>query len=115
VAVLSSYPAALNAAQALLHGDCREIEAVAATNGQWDDATRSKYRSNAAYAGQLAYDTARKVWDLAGARAVYTNNDIGRIFLDILVATRHVTQNLDINATDHGRARVNLPLTNPAL
>jgi resorcinol 4-hydroxylase (FADH2) len=79
------------------------------------DATRSKYRSNAAYAGQLAYDTARKVWDLAGARAVYTNNDIGRIFLDILVATRHVTQNLEINATDHGRARVNLPLTNPAL
>ena len=42
-------------------------------------------------------------WDLAGGRAVYTNNDIGRIFPDILVATRHVTQNLDINATDHGR------------
>ena len=54
-------------------------------------------------------------WDLAGARAVYTNDDIGRIFLDILVATRHVTQNLDINATDHGRARVNLRLTNPSL
>ena len=107
--------AALNAAQALLRADCREIAAAAAANVQPNDATRSKYRSNAAYAGQLAYDAARKVWDLAGARAVYTNSDIGRIFLDILVATRHVTQNLDINATDHGRALIDLPLTNPSL
>lgn len=107
--------AALNAAQALLRSDSREIEAMAAANDQPDDATRSKYRSNAAYAGQLAYHAAHKILDLAGARAAYANSEIGRIFLDIVVATRHVTQNLDINATDHGRARFNLPLTNPSL
>ncbi len=112
---VSEATAALNAAQALLRADCREIEAAAAANSQPDDATRSKYRSNAAYAGQLAYDAAQKILDLAGARAVYANSQIGRIFLDILVATRHVTQNLDINATDHGRARVNLPLMNSSL
>ena len=107
--------AALSAAQALLRADCRAIEAAAAADIRPDDATRSRYRSNAAYAGQLAYNAAQKIFDLAGARAVYTNSKIGRIFLDVLVATRHVTQNVDINATDHGRARFNLPLTNPSL
>jgi len=91
--------AALNAAQALLRSDAREIQARAASNEQPDDATRSKYRSNAAYASQLAYQAAHMIFDLAGARAVYTNSEIGRIFLDIVVATRHVTQNLDITTT----------------
>jgi hypothetical protein len=49
------------------------------------------------------------------ALAIYANSEIGRIFLDIIVATRHVTQNVDINTAEHGRARMNLPLTNPSL
>jgi 3-hydroxy-9,10-secoandrosta-1,3,5(10)-triene-9,17-dione monooxygenase len=106
---------ALNAAQALVRADAREIQALAAADQQPDSATRSKYRSNAAYASQLVYQAAQRIFDLAGARAVYSNSEIGRIFLDIIVATRHVTQNVDINTAEHGRARVDLPLTNPSL
>ena len=40
---------------------------------------------------------------------------LGDIFLDIIVAARHVTQNVDINTVEHGRARINLPLTNASL
>ena len=76
---------------------------------------RSKYRSNAAYASGLVYQAAQQFFDLADARAVYADSEIGRIFLDIIVATRHATQNVDINTAEHGRARVNLPLTNPSL
>jgi alkylation response protein AidB-like acyl-CoA dehydrogenase len=112
---LGEASAALNAAQAIVRADAREIEAMAAADQLPDEITRSKYRSNAAYASQMAYQAAHKIFDLAGARAVYSNSEIGRIFLDIIVATRHVTQNLDINATDHGRALFNLPLLNPSL
>ena len=107
--------AALNAAQALVRADAIEIQALAAADQQPDNAARSKYRSNAAYASQLVYQAAQWIFDLAGARAVYANSEIGRLFLDIIVGTRHVTQNVDINAAEHGRARVNLPLTNPSL
>jgi hypothetical protein len=41
--------------------------------------------------------------------------DLARIFLDIIVATRHVTQSVHINTAEHGRARINLPLTNLSL
>jgi alkylation response protein AidB-like acyl-CoA dehydrogenase len=107
--------AALNAAQALIRADAREIQGLADADQQPDNATRSKYRSNAAYASGLAYWAAQRIFDLAGARAIYANSEIGRIFLDIIVATRHVTQNVDINTAEHGRARMNLPLINTSL
>jgi hypothetical protein len=47
--------AALNAAQALIRADAREIQGLAVADERPDDATRSKYRSNAAYASGLAY------------------------------------------------------------
>ena len=107
--------AALNAAQALIRADASEIQALAVADERPDDATRSKYRSNAAYASGLAYWAAERIFDLAGARAIYADSEIGRIFLDIIVAKRHVTQNVGINTAEHGRARMNLPLTNPSL
>jgi resorcinol 4-hydroxylase (FADH2) len=112
---LGKAAAALNMAEALMRADAREIDVLAAADQRPDDATRSKYRSNAAYASGLVYRAAQQVFDLAGARAVYADSEIGRIFLDIIVATRHVTQNVEINTAEHGRARVNLPLTNPSL
>lgn len=112
---LGEATAALNAAQALVRADAREIQALAVADQRPDDATRSKYRSNAAYAGGLAYWAAQRIFDLAGARAIYSNSEIGRIFLEIIVATRHVTQSIDINAAEHGRARLNMALTNRSL
>ena len=106
----------LQAAEALIREDCRIIaERSADANYRPDDVERTNYRSNATYAGQRAFEAAKVLWDLAGARAVYKGNDIGRVFLDILVASRHVTQNFDANLTDHGRAQIGLPLSNPSL
>jgi len=107
--------ASLQAAEALLRADCREIMQVAEADRLPTDEERSNYRCNAAFAGRLACDAAKILWDLAGARAVYEETDIGRLFRDILVASRHVTQNWDVNATEHGRARLRLPLTNRSL
>jgi NAD(P)-dependent dehydrogenase (short-subunit alcohol dehydrogenase family) len=38
-----------------------------------------------------------------------------KFLLGIIVATRHVTQSIDSNAAEHGRARTNLPPTNRSL
>lgn len=107
--------ASLQAAEALLRADCAEIMEVAEADRLLSDEERSNYRCNAAFAGKLAGDSARILWDLAGARAIYDETSIGRVYRDILVASRHITQNWDVNATEHGRARLRLPLTNRSL
>lgn len=107
--------ASLQAAEALLRADCAEIMEVAEIGRPHSDEERSNYRCNAAFAGKLAGDAARILWDLAGARATYDETSIGRVYRDILVASRHVTQNWDVNATEHGRSRLRLPLTNRSL
>jgi 3-hydroxy-9,10-secoandrosta-1,3,5(10)-triene-9,17-dione monooxygenase len=107
--------ASLQAAEALLRADCHEIMDAAFSDRAATEIERTGYRCNAAFASQLAFTAARAVWDLIGARGVYAANPIARAFQDISVATRHITQNWDVNATEHGRARLRLPLTNPAL
>jgi 3-hydroxy-9,10-secoandrosta-1,3,5(10)-triene-9,17-dione monooxygenase len=112
---LGEVSASLQAAGALLRADCAEIMEIGEADRQPSDIERSNYRCNAAFSGQLAFAAARIVWDLVGARGAYASNPIARAFQDICVASRHVTQNWDINATEHGRARLRMPLTNPSL
>jgi 3-hydroxy-9,10-secoandrosta-1,3,5(10)-triene-9,17-dione monooxygenase len=107
--------ASLQAAEALLRADCAEIMEMSEAGRIPGDEERSNYRCNAAFAGKLAGDAAKILWDLAGARAIYDETSIGRVYRDILVASRHITQNWDVNATEHGRARLRLPLTNRSL
>lgn len=107
--------ASLQAAEALLRADCHEIMDAAAADRTATEIERTGYRCNAAFASQLAFTAARVIWDLIGARGVYAANPVARAFQDISVATRHITQNWDVNATEHGRARLRLPLTNPTL
>jgi 3-hydroxy-9,10-secoandrosta-1,3,5(10)-triene-9,17-dione monooxygenase len=107
--------ASLQAAEALLRADCAEIMDAVAADRTLTDIERTGYRCNAAFAGQLAFNAARTIWDLVGARGVYAANPVARTFQDISVATRHFTQNWDVNATEHGRARFRLPLTNTSV
>lgn len=106
---------ALAAAEAVLRADCGRIHALAHAGVMPDEETRTAFRSNATFAGHLAWRAASLVWDLAGARAAYEHDPVGRVYRDIAVATRHITQNTDANWTEHGRARLGLPLNNPSL
>jgi 3-hydroxy-9,10-secoandrosta-1,3,5(10)-triene-9,17-dione monooxygenase len=112
---LGEVSASLQAAGALLRADCAEMMEIGDADRTATDIERSNYRCNAAFAGQLAFTAARIIWDLVGARGAYVANPIARAFQDICVASRHVTQNWDINATEHGRARLRMPLTNASL
>ncbi len=107
--------ASLQAAEMLLRADCREIMEFAAADYTFSPIDRSNYRSNSAYAGQLARKASEAVWDLIGARGAYATNLIASFYRDIAVASRHTAINWEVNATEHGRARLRLPLTNPSL
>lgn len=107
--------ASLQAAEMLIRADCREIMEFAAADSSYSAVERSNYRSNSAYAGQLARRASEVVWDLIGARGAYATNMIASYYRDIAVASRHTAINWEVNATEHGRARLRLPLTNPSL
>ena len=107
--------ASLQAAEALLRADSREMMEAAKIGGEISDLDRSSYRCNGAFAGRLAIEAAQTIWDLIGARGAYEDNAIAQIFQDMLVASRHVTMNWEVNATEHGRARLRLGLSNPLL
>ncbi len=107
--------ASLQAAEMLIRADCREVMELAAADSAFSPNERSNYRSNSAYAGQLARRASEAIWDLIGARGAYATNFIASFYRDIAVASRHIAINWEVNATEHGRARLRLPLTNPSL
>lgn len=113
--IVGEISASLQAAQALLRADAEEMMHLAELGQSPSALERSNYRSNSAYVGELARRAAQSIWDLVGARGAYENNPIARIYQDMLVASRHVTMNLHVNATEHGRARLRLPLTSSNL
>jgi hypothetical protein len=102
-------------AEALLRADAGEMMELAQRDRLPSDLERSNYRCNGAFAGRLAIQAAQTVWDLIGARGAYDNNRIARIYQDMAVASRHTTMNWEVNAAEHGRTRLRLPLTNPSL
>lgn len=107
--------ASLQAAEALLRADCREMMKFAIEDSIPGNLDRSNYRCNGAYAGRLAHKAAHTVWDLVGARGAYLSNVVARTYQDIAVGTRHTVINWEVNATEHGRARLRMPLTNQLL
>jgi 3-hydroxy-9,10-secoandrosta-1,3,5(10)-triene-9,17-dione monooxygenase len=107
--------ASLQAAEALLRADCREMMEFAESDALPTALECSNYRCNGAYAGTLVQRAAQTLWDLIGGRGVYEANVIARLYQDIAVGTRHATVSWESNATEHGRARLRMPLTNPSL
>ena len=76
---------------------------------------RARCRALAAYAGNLAMDASRTIWDLSGAASVYSDSALGNLYTDMMVANQHFTQNKDVNFTTYGRMLYGLEIDNPTL
>lgn len=79
------------------------------------DLERARCRALATFAGNLAMDAARLVWDLSGANSVLNSSQLGTLYTDLLVANQHFTQNRDPNFKSFGRTLYGLPLDNTTL
>ncbi len=79
------------------------------------DLERSRCRALATFAGNMAMDSARTVWDLSGALSVLNSSVLGALYTDLIVANQHFTQNKDPNFKSYGRTLYGLPLDNLTL
>ncbi len=106
----------VEAAQALLHQNCREIMNLLETDKKLpSNEKRTKFRAAGAMAGTLALEAGNLIWDAGGGRGVYLNNPLARAYRDLCAATRHMTHSWDLNGVTHGSVRLGLPLQNPSL
>ena len=107
---------AADCARQLLSFAADEISAIACEEGRLPNLEeRARCRALATYAGTIAMDAARAIWDLSGAASVYSDSSLGNLFTDMLVANQHFTQNKDVNFTTYGRMLYGLDIDNPTL
>ena len=107
---------AVDCARQLLRHAADEIGAIACEEGRVPTLEeRARCRALATYAGNIAMDASRAVWDLSGAASVYSNSSLGNLFTDMMVAHQHFTQNEDVNFTTYGRMLYGLDIDNPTL
>jgi len=107
--------AAIAAARQLLLAVCDEAAGCAERDVLPDDEQRARFRAHAAFAGRLAARAVELVWDAGASSSVYSANPLSRIFRDMSVASRHFTQNWDVNGSTHGRVLMGLELGDPTL
>ena len=107
---------AVDGAKQLLRVAADEISAIAIEEGRVPNLEeRARCRARATYAGNIAMDAARAIWDLSGAASVYTKSSLGNLYTDMMVANQHFTQNKDVNFTTYGRMLYGLEIDNPTL
>lgn len=107
--------AAIAAARQLLFAVCDEASSIAARDALPDNEQRAKFRSHAAFAGRLAARAVELLWDAGASSSVYESNPMSRIYRDMSVASRHFTQNWDVNGSTHGRVLMGFELGDPTL
>ena len=108
--------AAVDCARQLLKMAADEISAIACDEGRLPTLEeRARCRALATYAGNIAMDASRAIWDLSGAASVYSSSSLGNLFTDMMVANQHFTQNKDVNFTTYGRMLYGLDIDNPTL
>jgi 3-hydroxy-9,10-secoandrosta-1,3,5(10)-triene-9,17-dione monooxygenase len=112
---ISEALACLRAARLMLYGVCDLATEILASGRLPNDEERTRFRSEAAFAGRMFTQAVNIVWDAGGGAVIYDQNPLSRAFRDANTAARHLTQNWDINAAAHGRVVIGLPIDNPAL
>lgn len=107
---------AVDSALQLLRLAADEVSAIACEEGRLPTLEeRARCRALATYAGDIAMDASRAIWDLSGAASVYSRSSLGNLYTDMMVANQHFTQNKDVNYTTYGRMLYGLDIDNPTL
>ena len=106
---------AIETARLLLHHCCDVGMAVAASGGTAPMPLKTELRAKATMAGKLAAEAVDLLFHLSGGAGLYDRNPISRAMRDLNCIRGHITQNWDVNASNHGRVLLGLPSADPAL
>jgi 3-hydroxy-9,10-secoandrosta-1,3,5(10)-triene-9,17-dione monooxygenase len=74
---------------------------------------RHRYRRNGTYTVKLCVDAVDLVVRATGAKSLFVENPLQRIFRDIHAASAHINLNWEITAVSYGRISLGLPPDNP--
>ena len=106
---------AIETARLLLHHCCDTGMAVAARGETAPMPLKTELRAKATMAGKLAAEAVDLLFHLSGGAGLYDRNPISRAMRDLNCIRGHITQNWDVNASNHGRVILGLPSADPAL
>ena len=106
---------AVETARLLLHHCCDTGMAVAGRGETAPMPLKTELRAKATMAGKLAAEAVDLLFHLSGGAGLYDRNPISRAMRDMNCIRGHITQNWDVNASNHGRVVLGLPSADPAL
>ncbi len=105
----------INMARMLLHNCCDIGMAVAEKGEIAPMELKTELRAKAAMAGKLSAEAVDLLFQLSGGAGLYDSNPVSRAMRDMNCMRGHITQNWDVNASNHGRVLLGLPSADPAL
>lgn len=106
---------AVETARLLLHHCCDVSMGVAERVEIAPMPLKTELRAKATMAGKLAAEAVDLLFHLSGGAGLYDRNPISRAMRDMNCIRGHITQNWDVNASNHGRVVLGLPSADPAL
>jgi 3-hydroxy-9,10-secoandrosta-1,3,5(10)-triene-9,17-dione monooxygenase len=105
----------INMARMLFHNCCDIGMGVAAKGEVAPMVLKTELRAKATMAGKLSAEAVDLLFHMSGGAGLYDRNPISRAMRDMNCIRGHITQNWDVNASNHGRVLLGLPSADPAL
>jgi 3-hydroxy-9,10-secoandrosta-1,3,5(10)-triene-9,17-dione monooxygenase len=106
---------AIKTARMLLHDSCARGMAVAERAEVAPMELKTELRAKATMGGRLSAEAVDLLFQLSGGAGLYDRNPISRAMRDMNCIRGHITQNWDVNGSNHGRVLLGLASADPAL
>lgn len=103
----------IDLSEIVLLKDAEEMMGYAERGEVPDLDTRHRFRRNGTYTVKLCVEAVDRVVQATGAKSLFMDNPIQRIFRDIHAAATHINLNWEITAVSYGRISLGLPSDNP--
>ena len=94
--------ARIDTARLLLHRDCIDAQAIAASGVVPDFETKLRFKRNCSLAVRLATEAVDMLHEMAGANGIYDQYPLSRMFRDARSAAGHISFNWDAQMTSWG-------------
>ena len=110
---LAQAAAEIDAAQAMMDRDVREILDRGETGGTFSPLERATYRRDKAFVTQLCLQAVNRLFDLSGGHALFDSDPLQRFHRDAQAAAHRDTLIMDIGGQQYGRVALGLDPNGP--
>ncbi|MBK19072.1 MAG: monooxygenase [Rhodospirillaceae bacterium] len=99
----------INAAEALVLQDTKEIMDIVNSGQELTHAQRIRNKGNISFAVKLSVNAVNLLFESVGGQGLHSENRLQRAWRDIHAASKHISMNWDSVATVYGRSQLGLP------